>query len=118
MMRFWDNLPVEMDILGQRIRLARERLGMPQEELAAAIGKDQRAVSEYEHGKRRIAAVDLPRFAEVLQVPLLYFYEGELRPDDLDSALLYQFHRLSTAAARQKAIELLRVFTEALEEQA
>lgn len=103
-------------LLGERIRIARERKGLSQEELAARIGRDQRAVSEYEHGKRRIAVVDLPTFARVLEVPLLYFFEGELQLEDLDSALLHQFRRLPTSQARASAVELLRVFSDAFEQ--
>ena len=58
-----------MYTLGQRIRTAREAQGLSQEEFAARISRDQRAVSEYENGKRKITVTDLPRLAEVLGVP-------------------------------------------------
>ena len=61
-------------ILGERIREARERAGISQEDLAVAVGKDQRAISEYENGKRKLSVTDLPMFARTLRVPLLYFY--------------------------------------------
>lgn len=100
--------------LGQRIRAARERKGLSQEDFAAQISRDQRAVSEYEHGKRRIAVIDLPVIARVLDVPLLYFYEDVLSPHDLDTEVLQQFHRLPDTQARKAAIELLRVFSDTL----
>jgi transcriptional regulator with XRE-family HTH domain len=99
---------------GARIRLARERLGLSQEDLASRIQRDQRAVSEYEHGKRRIAATDLPRLAAALEVPVLYFFEGDLDSDDLDRMLLIEFKRLPSAAIKRDAIELLRVFSGAI----
>jgi transcriptional regulator with XRE-family HTH domain len=105
---------VDRTALGQRIRQAREQRGLSQEELAALIGKDQRAVSEYERGKRRIAVNDLPAFAQVLGVPLAYFYEETLSPDDFDVALLREFHRLTTPQAKQAAIDIVRIFSDTL----
>lgn len=98
-------------LLGVRIRQAREQLGMSQEELAARVARDQRAVSEYENGKRRIAAIDLPVFAQALQVPLLYFYEGELSSNDLYRDFVEEFQKLPTLEAQKTAIALLRAFS-------
>lgn len=103
-----------MRVLGQRIRQARERRDLSQEEFAALIARDQRAVSEYENGKRKIAVTDLPLFARVLGMPLAYFYEDALDADHLDAALLLEFHRLPNAQMKQSAIDLLRVFSDAL----
>lgn len=80
-----------------------------------AAQRDQRAVSEYEHGKRRIAATDLPRWADALDVPLMCFFEGDLDSDDLDRMLLIEFKRWSSSAIKRDAIELLRVFSGAIE---
>ncbi len=99
-------------LLGQRIRSARERLKMSQEELAMLVSKDQRAISEYENGKRKLAATDLPSFARVLKVPVLYFYGGQLEGEALDETLLMEFHRLPTQRARQAAIELVRTLSD------
>jgi transcriptional regulator with XRE-family HTH domain len=107
-------LQLESRLLGQRIRQARERLGMTQEILAERAGKDQRAISEYENGKRRLSAVDLPMFARALEVSLLYFFDGETSPKDDDAALLEEFSRLPTPQAKQSAIELVRVFSDAI----
>jgi transcriptional regulator with XRE-family HTH domain len=60
--------------LGQRIRQAREARGLTQEQLAERIARDQRSVSEYESGKRRIYAHDLPNIARALNVPVMYFF--------------------------------------------
>ncbi len=101
-------------LLGIRIRQARERLGLSQEELAAALSKDQRAISEYENGKRKLSVTDLPKFAEVLDVPLLYFYEGEIAMQDFDRAMLDQFRRLPTPETKQAAIDLIRIFSDTI----
>lgn len=100
--------------LGLRIRQARELRGMSQEDLAAAVSKDQRAISEYENGKRKLAVTDLPAFATVLEVPVLYFFEDEVDAHDLDAALLNYFHELPTPETRQAAIDILCIFSSTL----
>ena len=97
-------------VLGRRIREAREQLGMSQEDLAMKIGRDQRAVSEYENGKRRISVTELPTFAQVLQVPVMYFFEGDNVMDDFDMRVLAEFHRLLEPEDKSLAIDLLRIF--------
>lgn len=100
--------------LGLRIRQARELRGISQEDLAAAISKDQRAISEYENGKRKLAATDLPAIATVLEVPLLYFFEPDVSPHDLDAALLNYFRQLPTPETKQAAIDILRILSNAI----
>lgn len=39
--------------IGNRIREARERLGISQRDLADAVGKDQGAIYEYGNGKQK-----------------------------------------------------------------
>jgi len=102
--------------IGTYIRQAREQLGMTQEELAERVQKDQRSISEYENGRRRLAAADLPSFAEALGVSVLYFYGHQVSDEDYVVALLAQFDRLPTSEAKRSAIELLTVFSDALEE--
>ena len=97
-------------VLGERIRQARRMRHMTQEELAEAVGKDQKAVSLHENGRRSVSALDLLRFAEVLQMPITYFYEGEAESaDELDSDMLYAFHRLTSQELREAILQVIRV---------
>jgi transcriptional regulator with XRE-family HTH domain len=114
-LRRFRNIAVDSAQIGDAIREARERMGMTQEELAEKVGRDQRAISEYEHGKRRLSAADLPLYARALNVSLLYFYGELVADEDFEAALLQHFNRLSTPEAKNAAIELVRVFTEAME---
>lgn len=98
--------------LGQRLRRARERIGMSQEALAEAVERDQKAVSEYENGKRKLPAAELPTFARVLGIPVAYFFEGEFQIDDLDQLLLQEFHSLSTLDDKQAAILAVRLISD------
>jgi transcriptional regulator with XRE-family HTH domain len=113
-MQFLDIRRVEQAQLGQRIRAARENAGLSQEEFAEAVRKDQRAISEYENGKRKIPATDLATFAHVLGVRITYFYEQDTTADDLDQLVLHQFHTLPTPEAKHAAIQVLRLFSDTL----
>ena len=103
-------MSLDPEILGKRIRQARENIGLSQEDLAHEVGRDQRAISEYENGKRRILVTELPVLARILQVPVIYFFEGEGVLDDLDSLVLAEFHRLTDLDDKSAALELIRLF--------
>ncbi|MFC1959361.1 helix-turn-helix domain-containing protein [Chloroflexota bacterium] len=105
---------MNLEQFGVRIRQAREKRGISQDELAALIKKDQRAISEYETGKRRLAAVDLPLLAKVLDVSLLYFFEDDANVHDLDHAILEEFHVLSPKS-KKLLISIARVFSDELD---
>jgi transcriptional regulator with XRE-family HTH domain len=108
----WNNVAVDQHELGQRIRSARERIGMSQEGLADAVQRDQKAVSEYETGKRKLPATDIPTFASVLGVPFSYFFEGELHLDELDQVLLQEFHTLPTLEDKHTALQAVRLIAD------
>lgn len=109
-------LVVTQSELGQRIRQARENIGMSQRDFSDAVKKDQTAISEYETGKRKVPAVELSLFAQVLQIPVSYFYEGELQPEGLDHLLLKEFHSLPSLAARQTVLQMVRTLSSLLKE--
>jgi len=109
----YGHITLDPELLGARIRKARERMRMSQGELAAIVSKDQRAISEYENGVRKLAVTDLVVFAEALQVPVMYFFEGDADEQNLDAIVLSEFHRLPTSKAKQAAIDILRVLSSA-----
>ena len=98
--------------LGLRIRQARERLGMSQEDLAATISRDQKAISEYENGRRKLAVTDLAMIASALQVPINYFFEEDAALQDLDAALLNYFHQLPSPEDRQALIDVMGILSD------
>lgn len=81
---------MDIRLIGQRIRQARERLNLSQEELAFRIGKSQNAISLYEKGERAIHLSELDILARALDVPISYIF-GEDFPEDEISALAAQF---------------------------
>jgi len=60
-------VPIDEKAIGRRIRDLRKRQGMTQIELAAELGINQSAVSDYEKGEVRIHAAMLAGLARVLK---------------------------------------------------
>lgn len=100
--------------LGERIRIARVMRGLSQEELAELIGKDQKAISKYELGQRRLFASELPRLAAALDVPIWYFFEEVLPSNAVDNEILKEVHNLPSHQAQVAALDLLKLFGKAL----
>jgi len=65
--------------IGQRVRALRLQRGLSQTELGNLISVTFQQVQKYEKGTNRISAGRLQRIAEVLGVPVAYFFAV---PDD------------------------------------
>ncbi len=61
---------------GTRVRLRRKALKISQQELAKHLNLTFQQVQKYERGSNRISASKLYEIAQVLQVPVAYFFEG------------------------------------------
>ncbi|MDB5441415.1 MAG: transcriptional regulator, family, partial [Caulobacteraceae bacterium] len=62
--------------VGNSIRTRRRTLGISQEELGVRLGLTFQQVQKYEKGINRVSASKLHAIAEVLDVPVSYFFEG------------------------------------------
>jgi transcriptional regulator with XRE-family HTH domain len=62
--------------IGRRNRALRLQRGMSQSQLAEAIGLTFQQVQKYEKGANRVSAGRLQRIADVLGVPVTFFYSG------------------------------------------
>jgi transcriptional regulator with XRE-family HTH domain len=62
--------------VGQRVRTRRLMLGLSQTTLADALGLSFQQVQKYEKGANRIGAGRLQHIAQILQVPVTFFFEG------------------------------------------
>jgi len=60
-------------ILCERLRAAREYLGLSQEEVAEEVGLPRPAISQIENGNRRVDAIELANLAKLYQRPASYF---------------------------------------------
>lgn len=93
-------------VFGVRLRQARERIGLSQENLATSAGIDEFSasarISQYETGKHVPRYAIACKLADVLRVPVAFFYAQ----DDAVAQLLLLWQE-SGQAARQKAIAAL-----------
>ena len=63
--------------VGARVRMRRMMLGMSQETLGEALGLSFQQVQKYEKGANRIGASRLQQIAQILQVGVSFFFEGQ-----------------------------------------
>src|SRR5207248_6869694 len=64
------------DHVGARIRERRIMLGLTQQQLADLIGVTYQQAHKYERGINRVSAGRLYEIAQVLSVPVGYFFDG------------------------------------------
>ncbi|CAN7429717.1 helix-turn-helix transcriptional regulator [Phenylobacterium sp. LjRoot225] len=62
--------------LGRRLRRRRRLLGLTQQQLASACGVRFQQIQKYECAANRMSAARMWQLAQVLDVPVSYFYEG------------------------------------------
>ncbi len=98
--------PIDVHV-GNRIRMRRLLLGMNQETLANALGLTFQQVQKYEGGANRVSASRLSAMAEILGVPISYFF-GDLRPDDAE--LSPEDQRWREYLQRPETIEFIRLY--------
>jgi transcriptional regulator with XRE-family HTH domain len=70
-------LPNPIDkYVGSRVRMRRMLIGMSQEKLGEALNLTFQQVQKYEKGTNRIGASRLQQIAQILTVPVDFFFEG------------------------------------------
>ncbi len=114
--------------IGKRIKLRRLQLGLSQQSLGLALGVTFEQVQKYEKGADRIGASRLQQVAEVLKVPILFFFGGNIGGaedsedniavlDFLDTAyslrLVQAFRRIQDRHIRQCIVELVEQVADA-----
>ena len=98
--------PIDVHV-GTRIRMRRLLLGMNQETLANALGLTFQQVQKYEGGANRVSASRLSAMADILGVPISYFF-GDLRPDD--DELSPEDRQWREYLQRPETIEFIRLY--------
>lgn len=83
------------DAIAARIRTERKLRGFTQTSLGQAIGLTFQQVQKYETGANRISASRLLSIARVLNVPVIYFYEGT-GLDAADAPMSFTFNDYGT----------------------
>ncbi len=90
--------------VSRRMRERRQIIGVTQEGLADRLGITFQQVQKYEKGSNRMSAGRLLGVAEVLEVPVSYFFEG------LDGASAGEDAIREELLLDKDGIELLRAF--------
>jgi transcriptional regulator with XRE-family HTH domain len=67
--------PIDKHV-GSRVRMRRMMLSMSQEKLGDGLDLTFQQVQKYEKGTNRIGASRLQQIANILQVPVSFFFEG------------------------------------------
>ncbi len=67
--------PVDVHV-GSRVRLRRTLLGMSQEKLGKAVSLTFQQIQKYERGANRIGSSRLYQLANILDVPVSFFFDG------------------------------------------
>jgi transcriptional regulator with XRE-family HTH domain len=113
--------------VGKRIRQRRWMVGMTQQQLAEKVGIKFQQVQKYETGMNRVSASRLWDIAEVLDVPIAFFFEGlkegaepaaqtpDLRGDllaDKEASELVRSYYAIPEAQRKRLFSLARVLSE------
>lgn len=62
--------------VGKRLRLRRTMMGLSQEAIAKAVGITFQQVQKYEKGANAMNSSRLYEFAQFMQVPVAYFFDG------------------------------------------
>ena len=104
----------ETNIFCKRLKEARLAVGLSQKKLGMAIGLDEfvasTRVNRYELGVHKVDLEMAKKFAEVLEVPLAYFYAE----DDNLAELVRRFEMLGDKAKSEVMESLARVEVESL----
>ena len=98
--------PVDVHV-GSRVRMRRLLLGMNQETLADALGLTFQQVQKYEGGANRVSASRLSAMAEILGVPISYFF-GDLQAEGIAVDPVDRERR--ERMQRPETIELIRLY--------
>ncbi len=119
------------------MRLRRMLIGLSQEKMCEMLGLTFQQVQKYEKGVNRIGAGRLYQIADILSVPISYFYEGFVGPEERthhaandDTAtkpvmeflssgeglqLTLAFMRIKDGKVRKRVIDLIKSLAEGVE---
>jgi transcriptional regulator with XRE-family HTH domain len=104
--------PVDIHV-GSRVRLRRTLLGMSQEKLGTAVGLTFQQIQKYERGANRIGSSRLFQFAQVLDVPVSFFFEDmpeEIARSQPGASLNASESFQQDQFARRETLELVRAY--------
>lgn len=83
-----DSADEQRSALAQRLREAREYVGLSQEDVAATLGISRPAVTNIEAGVRKVEAVELDKLSQLYGQTVAYLLTGESSKTDAKVAFL------------------------------
>lgn len=109
--------PIDVHV-GERIRLRRSLVGLSQMQLAEKLSLSFQQVQKYENGSNRVGAGRLHQIAEILEVPVSFFFDGtagggspQARQEPLSRAnleLVRCFNGITDGTVRERVLGLVR----------
>lgn len=93
--------PVDIHV-GARVKLRRVLIGLSQGQLGEAVGLTFQQIQKYERGGNRISASMLHHIADVLDVPVSFFF------DDMPEGQRLSPAQPDDTMTRQESVELIR----------
>jgi transcriptional regulator with XRE-family HTH domain len=94
--------------LGERLRVAREYIGLKQEEVAKQLGIPRSALSNVEAGQRKVDALELSRLAKLYQRPVTWFIGEKDTPKTKPSSEVTYLAKAAASLSKQDQQELAR----------
>lgn len=105
--------PIDVHV-GARLRLRRTLMGLSQEKLGEAVGITFQQLQKYERGANRISASRLFNLAQVLDVPVGFFFDDlPAGPTAIEASVPAPPSRLideEDSMARRETLELVRAY--------
>ncbi len=109
--------------IGEKIKKKRRELGLSQEELAERLGVTYQQVQRYENGMNKLNVENIQVIADVLDVPVSYFF-GNGRKDIVskeltpylpadESKLLGYFKRIKTRNLKSLVLQVAKLAAKA-----
>ncbi len=114
--------PIDVHV-GRRVRLRRTLLGLSQTQVAEPLGITFQQFQKYENGANRISASRLYQAARILDVPVLFFFDGldegaeVSSPDDIwlkteTLKFVRAYYRIGDPAARKGLRKLVQAMAD------
>jgi transcriptional regulator with XRE-family HTH domain len=108
-----DSSLTEPELLGQRLREARESLGLPQSTVADHLDIPRTAVSEIEAGRRKVTFLELKRLAALYRRPIAYFSGDAPAAEDETTTALYRTTEELSSTDREQVLRFAQFLRDA-----
>ena len=103
----------EEERLSQRLREAREYLGLSQEAVAEYLNIPRAAVSAFESSKRKVSSLELKSLAKLYRRPYEYFLGADEEAEDIAIAALHRTAHALSPSDRQQVLRFAQFLKQA-----